>query len=66
MIVAWQPVSRLDQLVYILAYPDAATRDSDRAAFNADPEWLKTRAEMQVSVDVDNTFMVATNYSPLK
>jgi hypothetical protein len=66
MIVAWQPVSRLDQLVYILAYPDAATRDSDWAAFNADPEWLKTRAEMQVSVDVDNTFMVATNYSPLK
>lgn len=62
----WQPVARLDQLVYILAYRDAAARDSAWAAFNTDPDWLKTRAEMQVSVDVDNAFMVATDYSPLK
>ncbi|HEY8850744.1 MAG TPA: NIPSNAP family protein, partial [Gemmatimonadaceae bacterium] len=62
----WQPVARLDQLVYILAYRDAAARDSAWAAFNADPEWVKTRTEMQVNVEVDNTFMVATNYSPLK
>ena len=62
----WQPVARLDQLVYILAYRDAAARDSAWAAFNADPDWVKTRAEMQVSVDVENTFMVATDYSPLK
>jgi hypothetical protein len=62
----WQPVARLDQLVYILAYRDAAARDSAWAAFNADPEWVKTRTEMRVSVDVDNTFMVATDYSPLK
>jgi NIPSNAP len=62
----WQPVARLDQLVYILAYRDAAARDSAWAAFNTDPEWLKTRTEMKVTVDVDNTFMVATDYSPLK
>lgn len=62
----WQPVARLDQLVYILAYRDAAARDSAWAAFNSDPDWVKTRTEMQVHVDVDNTFMVATNYSPLK
>ena len=62
----WQPVARLDQLVYILAYRDAAARDSAWAAFNADPEWAKTRTEMRVNVDVDNTFMVATDYSPLK
>jgi hypothetical protein len=62
----WQPVTRLDQLVYILAYRDAAARDSEWAAFNADPDWVKTRTEMKVSVDVDNTFMVATNYSPIK
>ncbi|HEY8833155.1 MAG TPA: NIPSNAP family protein [Gemmatimonadaceae bacterium] len=62
----WQPVARLDQLVYILAYRDAAARDSAWAAFSADPEWVKTRTDMQVNVDVDNTFMVATNYSPLK
>ena len=62
----WQPVARLDQLVYILAYRDAAARDSAWTAFSADPEWVKTRTEMQVSVDVDNSFMVATDYSPLK
>ena len=62
----WQPVARPDQLVYILAYRDAAARDLAWAAFNADPEWLKARTEMPVHVDVDNTFMVATNYSPLK
>jgi NIPSNAP protein len=62
----WQPVARLDQLVYILAYRDAAARDSAWAAFNADPEWVKTRTEIPVNVEVDNTFMVATNYSPLK
>lgn len=62
----WQPVARVDQLVYILAYRDAAARDSAWAAFSADPEWVKTRTDMQVSVDVENTFMVATNYSPLK
>jgi hypothetical protein len=62
----WQPVARLDQLVYILAYRDAAARDSAWAAFNADPVWVKTRTEMPVSVEVDNTFMVATDYSPLK
>jgi hypothetical protein len=62
----WQPVGRLDQLVYILAYHDAAARDSAWAAFSADPEWVKTHTEMHVSVDVDNTFMVATDYSPMK
>lgn len=62
----WQPVGRLDQLVYILAFRDAAARDSSWAAFNADPDWLKAHAEMKVSVDVENTFMVATDYSPLK
>jgi NIPSNAP protein len=62
----WQPVERRDQLVYMLAFRDAAARDSAWAAFNADPEWVKTHAEMKVTVDVENTFMVATDYSPIK
>ncbi|MFL5481780.1 MAG: NIPSNAP family protein [Gemmatimonadaceae bacterium] len=62
----WQPVGRLDQLVYVLAYRDAAARDSAWAAFSADPEWVKTRTEIPVNVQVDNTFMVATDYSPIK
>jgi hypothetical protein len=62
----WQPVTKPDTLVYLLAYKDNAARDAAWAAFNADPEWVKTRTEMQVSVQVENLFMTATDYSPLK
>ena len=62
----WQPVERRDQLVYMLAFRDAAARDSAWAAFNVDPEWIKAHSEMKVTVDVENTFMVATDYSPMK
>jgi hypothetical protein len=62
----WQPVSKPNTLIYILAYKDAAARDAAWAAFGADPEWVKTRTEMQVALQVDNVFMSATDYSPLK
>jgi hypothetical protein len=62
----WQPVAKPETLVYILAYKDAAARDASWAEFNADPEWVKTRTEMAVNVQVDNGFMSATDYSPLK
>ena len=62
----WQPVAKRDTLIYVLAYKDAAARDAAWAAFGADPEWVKTRQEMQVNVQVDNVFMSATDYSPLK
>lgn len=62
----WQPIARPDQLVYMLAFRDAAARDSAWASFNADPEWIKAHSEMRVSVDVENTLMVATDYSTLK
>jgi hypothetical protein len=62
----WQPVTRKDQLIYLLAYRDGAARDAAWAAFGADPEWVKTRTEMQVSLQVDNVFMSATDYSPMK
>ena len=62
----WQPVAKPDTLIYILAYKDAAARDAAWSAFNADPEWVKTRTEMQVNVQVDNVFMAATDYSPMK
>ena len=62
----WQPVAKPDTLIYILAYKDAAARDASWAAFNVDPEWVKTRTEMQVAVQVDNVFMAATDYSPMK
>ena len=62
----WQPVAKRDTLIYILAYKDAAARDAAWAAFGADPDWVKTRTEMQVNVQVENVFMSATDYSPLK
>ena len=62
----WQPVTKPNQLIYILAYKDAEARDKAWAAFGADPEWVKTRTEMQVNVQVDNVFMVSTDYGPVK
>jgi hypothetical protein len=66
VIAYWQPVTKPNVLIYILAYKDGKARDAAWASFGADPEWIKTRAEMQVSVQVDNVFMSATDYSPLK
>ena len=62
----WQPVTKPDTLIYLLAYKDGAARDASWAAFGADPDWVKTRGEMQVNLQVDNVFMSATDYSPMK
>ena len=62
----WQPVSRPDTLIYLLAFKDAATRDALWARFLADPEWVKARSEMQVSSQVQSEFMIATDYGPMK
>ena len=62
----WQPVAKPNTLIYLLAYKDGAARDAAWAAFGADPEWVKTRTEMQVNLQVDNVFMSATDYSPMK
>ena len=62
----WQPVARPDQLISSLAYKDGAARDAAWAAFGADPEWVKVRTEMAVQVQVDNVFMVSTDYGPVK
>ncbi|MEO7190011.1 MAG: NIPSNAP family protein [Vicinamibacterales bacterium] len=62
----WQPVNKTDTLVYMLAFANAAARDSAWAAFNADPDWQKARTELNVRLQVTSEFVVATNYSPLK
>jgi len=66
MIGFWQPIGKPDTLVYLLAYKNAAARDASWAAFQADPDWIKARTEMNVSLTVENEFMVATDYSQLK
>lgn len=62
----WQPVTRPNTMIYLLAYKDNVARDAAWAAFNADPDWVKTRTEMQVAVDIQAELMTATDYSPLK
>ena len=62
----WQPVSKPDTLIYLLAFKDAATRDALWAKFVADPEWVKTRTEMQVGAQITNEFMIASDYGPMK
>jgi len=66
----WIPQDTPDLLVYVLDHPsrDAATKNW--AAFMADPDWVKAKADSEASgkiVDhVDNYFMNPTDYSKLK
>ena len=62
----WQPLTKPDTLIYLMAYKDGAARDAEWAAFNIDPDWVKARTEMSIAVQVDAVFMNATDYSPLK
>ena len=62
----WQPVTKPDTLIYLLAYKDTAARDASWAAFQADPDWRKVVGEMVVPLQVEAVFMSATDYSPMK
>jgi len=68
----WTPVDKSDTLVYILAYPSREAREASWAAFVADPEWKRVYAEShekaggKIVVHVDSTFMVPTDYSPMR
>jgi hypothetical protein len=56
------------RLTYINVFPDVASRETRVAAFGADAEWQRVKAETEVDgplVDViHNTFMRLTPYSP--
>jgi len=57
-------------LVYILAYPDKEAREKSWAAFQADPEWIKVKADSEkdgkVVDKVVSQFLNPTDYSPIK
>lgn len=57
-------------LIYVLAYPDREARDASWKAFASDPEWQAAYAESRrdgpLVSGVENTFMLATDYSPLQ
>jgi hypothetical protein len=59
-----------DTLIYILAHKNRAAADASWAAFRADPEWVRVRAESEkngsLTTKVDSVFMSPTDYSPMK
>ena len=58
------------KLYYVIAYPDKASRDKMWDAFAKDPEWLKAKEASEVDgklvEKVEQVFMTATDYSPVK
>ena len=61
---------RSDELLYILGYEDAAHRDRAWAAFQADPDWKKARADSEkdgpLVHHLENRILSPTNFSPLR
>lgn len=67
VIAAWQNLGDTNTLIWMLAFRDRAHREAVWAAFNADPEWTALRTKYFVPLLPPNqTFMSATDYSPLK
>ncbi|MDA1010104.1 MAG: NIPSNAP family protein [Chloroflexi bacterium] len=61
---------RSDELIYLLAYEDMASRDQSWAAFQADPDWQRARTESEVDGllvhHIENRILRATDFSQLK
>ena len=69
----WTPAAGEDSkntLYYILAFPSLDAQKTAWAAFRADPDWIKAKADSEkdgVLVEkVDSKNMKATDYSPLR
>ena len=61
---------RSDELVYLLAYEDMAARDRSWAAFQADADWQRVRAESEADGSlvhhIENRIRRPTDFSALK
>ena len=57
-------------LVYLLEHPSREEARKNWAAFNADPEWQKAKAESEAAgrlvAKAESVFLVPTGYSPIK
>lgn len=69
----WTPAdgdAAKNTLVFLLAYPNKEAREMSWKAFSADPEWKKAHADSEADgplvQKVDQLFMTATDYSPMK
>lgn len=61
---------RSDELWYMLGFEDLAQRQAAWAAFGADPDWQKARADSEkdgpLVHHIENRIMNPTDFSPLK
>jgi hypothetical protein len=59
-----------DRLIYIVAFESVEQRQRAWAAFRADPEWQRVKAETEANgpivARVFNTLLTPTDYSPLQ
>ena len=65
----WLPIDNPQRrLVYLLAYPDRAARETSWKAFNADPEWISVRNASEstgkIVSKVESRFLTPTDFSP--
>ncbi len=65
----WTPTDTArHELIYMLAYPNRAARDTSWKHFGADPEWqavvAKTQANGKLVDHVDQIFMTEADFSP--
>jgi hypothetical protein len=73
MIGAWTPADPAkdgDNLYYVVRFPGAEAGKAAWAAFRADPEWIKVKADSEARADgpltarVESTDLAPTDYSP--
>lgn len=68
----WVPVGErsADTLIYILEHASADSIKASWTAFGKDPEWQKvakaSNANGKILANIENTFMTATDYSPIR
>lgn len=60
----------VNQLVYLVAFPDLNARQEAWKSFRADPEWIRVSTESEkdglIVQDVENRILAPTPYSPLQ
>ncbi len=65
----WMPIENPERkLIYLLSYPDLASRETSWKAFQADPEWTKVRKASEANgglvSKVESRFLALTDFSP--
>ena len=68
----WTPIvgEWSNQLIYLLGYPDLAARERSWAAFLADADWIRAKADSEkdglLVTRLRNQLLKPTAFSPLK